>query len=449
MASPQSSETGPLTLKDEHYPGFEDELRSRVQWLMVYRLVFTSLLLGSTILVQWGGTSSMVDPALLVLYGVIAGTYVLTFVYALIFRRVRVVPLTYFQLAVDTLEVTIIIYVTGGYFSVFSFLYMVVIIYSSLLLYRKGSMVTASLSSIQYGAMIDLEFFGLLDYFSPAEGIALREVEWSVVLYKVMVTIVACFLVAMLSSLLAEQVRRTRQELRAVREHVRRVEKMALTGEVAARLVHEIKNPLAALVGSVRLLGDELSGHSAQERLVRIILREADRLNGLVSDFFMFTRPAAGSPRPVELSPILEEILELFQKDTACRDRITVVKRMMPGLWVRMDPAHLRQVIWNLLLNAAEAVREKGNIQVQTGPMGEGQVFIRVTDDGMGIPPEFMDRVFDPFFTTKPRGSGLGLSIVHRILDSYGARLDVESTTGRGAAFTIVARRTAPSRNPG
>ncbi|MFP4477160.1 MAG: two-component system sensor histidine kinase NtrB [Desulfatibacillaceae bacterium] len=422
----------------------DEEIRIRLQWLMFLRVLFTTLLLGATILVTWQEKTSVTEPSLLMLYGIIAGTYILTFVYAALFGRVPLAPYTYLQLILDTVQISAIIYVTGGYFSVFSFLYLVVVTYSSIFVRRRGTLVIAALCSIQYGVMLDLEYFGIITPFHPASSQILMEADWNRVLFKIIMTTMGCFLVAMLASLLSEQERLTKRELKAVREHMKRVEKMAAVGEMSARLAHEIKNPLAALVGSVRMLRLDAPEDSAEVRLMQIILREANRLNTLVTEFLEFSRPVSPNPMKMNVKQVISECVELFKRDTLSKGRIDLQTDYTPGLWIEMDPSHLKQVLWNLLLNAAEATSGAGRVEVVSGTMGDNQVFIRVRDDGSGIPEDVMQQLFDPFFTTKPKGSGLGLSIVYRILESYGFRLDVESVPGIGSTFTIVARRAAP-----
>ncbi len=421
----------------------DDDLGKRLQWLMFLRVAFTTLLLGATILVQYQ-EEPLLDRSLLWLYGIIAGTYLLTFMYGLAYRRVPMGPFAFGQIVMDTLQVTLIIYVAGGYASVFSFLYLVVLSYSSLFLTRRGTLITAALCSIEYVILIDLEYFGVIPSFDADSILAMGQVTWNRVVFKMIMTAVACFLVAMLSSLLSEQERATRKELRAVREHVKRVQKMASIGEMAARLAHEIKNPLAALVGSVRLLQDDLPPGSGDNRVMNIILREADRLNSLVTEFLMFARPATGNPRPIRLFTEIADVVELFAKDEMAGDRVSVKTEVPPDLWIQMDPSHFRQILWNLLINGAEAINGAGRISIRA-EAADPNVLIRVADTGSGIDPKILPRLFEPFFTTKSRGSGLGLSIVYRILEPYGYRLDVESRPGQGSTFTMVARRAPPA----
>jgi len=413
---------------------------------MFSRVLFTSLLLGSTIILQLSESPSPLAPPLLLLYGLIAGIFLLSFAYALVLRSgKREIFFTYIQISVDTVIVSLIIYVTGCFSSIFSFLYLVVIIYSSMLLFRKGSMIMASFCSIQYGFIIDLEYYGILKPFVwTGANLTAADYAGSHVLYKIFITMVACFAVAFLSSLLSEQERKTKRELVAMEDHVKRVDKLAAVGEMAAGLAHEIKNPLASLTGSIQLLKEDIRYNAEHDRLMQIVLREADRLSSLVSSFLLFARPPAGKPEPIELERAVTETVELFERDTKGARDITITKEMVSGLWVQIDAAHLRQILWNLFLNAAEAIEGAGHINIKLYPVKNRFANIEISDDGCGMTKMTIQSIFDPFFTTKQGGTGLGLSIVHTILESYNSWLEVDSKTNLGTTVTINFKRINP-----
>ena len=298
-------------------------------------------------------------------------------------------------------------------------------------------MVMAALCSIQYGVMVDLEYYGILEPFVMEGDLAAVNYAWSHVLYKIIVTMVACFAVAFLSSFLAEQTRKTKKELLALEDHVRRVEKMAYMGEMAAGMAHEIKNPLASLAGSIQLLREDIHYNPDHDKLMQIVLRETDRLSSLVNNFLLFAKPLPGQVEAIVVDRALTEIVELFEKDNTSSGRISITKEFFSDIWIEMDPMHLRQVLWNLLLNAAEAIEGEGHIEIKMYPLKDKHIGIKIADDGCGMSRELIQSVFDPFFTTKSSGTGLGLSIVHRILESYNSRLDVESKIGSGTSVTF------------
>ncbi len=413
----------------------ERDLDQKLKLLMLFRLLFTSILLGSTIIIQLNENVSPFARPLLLLYGLVAIIFILSFVYSLALSKIQQkVVLAYIQISVDTVVVTLIVFVTGSFLSFFSFLYLVVIIYSSALLFLKGSMVMAGLCSLQYAILISLEYYGFIESYGIGISPLIFEFGWRQVLYKVMITAGACYAVAFLSGFLSEQTRRTRRELQRMSEHVKRVEKMASLGEMAAGLAHEIKNPLASLSGSIQILQEEIGYQPEHDNLMRIVLRETDRLSTLVSDFLLFAKPPAGNREWFGLDGAILEILELFQKNKFIKSNLVIDHNLIPEVLVEMDPIHLRQILWNLLLNAAEAIKGQGQVKVETVVQKSNRVEIIVTDDGEGISLEKVDSIFDPFYTTKRSGTGLGLSIVYRILEYYDSRLDVESAIGQGTS---------------
>ena len=227
-------------------------------------------------------------------------------------------------------------------------------------------------------------------------------------------------------------------------DHFKRVEKLAAIGEMAAGLAHEIKNPLASLSGSIQILREEVRYDSVHDKLMQIVLRETDRLSSLVGEFLMFAKPPAGKASPLELDRVVQETVSLFEKGKTCQDRISITKDYSSGIWVKMDPMHLRQVLWNLLLNAAEAIENQGEIYIRVYQQKGNYVVVEIFDSGCGMTNDQIKSIFDPFYTTKPNGTGLGLSIVHSILKSYDCRLDVESEKNQGSKMTLSIKKIEP-----
>ncbi|HEU4382175.1 MAG TPA: ATP-binding protein [Anaeromyxobacteraceae bacterium] len=224
-------------------------------------------------------------------------------------------------------------------------------------------------------------------------------------------------------------------EMRAMEERVRRSEQLAEMGRVAAGLAHELRNPLASVTGSVELLkgGGGLAGE--ERRLLDIVLREAERLDQLVTRFLEWSRPAPLRREATDLARLLEETLTVFRNDPAAA-RVLLEADLRPAA-VACDPDQMRQVFWNLLANAAQAMDGSGGRIRVSCDAGAGGVRVEVADDGPGIDPSDLHRLFEPFFTTKRDGTGLGLATVQRIVDAHGGTVAVESAPGRGAAFTV------------
>lgn len=422
----------------------QSELRQNLRWLINSRVIFTILLLCSTAFIHFNRFDAVLKSPLLLLYGMITALFSLSVVYAFIRLRVRrEILFAYIQIAIDCLVVTVVIFVTGSFDSIFSFLYLVVIIYTSMLLYRRGSMIIAGVCSFLYLMLAGLEYWGWIHPLDFGSSVAASHYDWQNVFYKIVITSIACFAVAFLSSLLAEQARRTRKELHAMSARMQRVEKMAAVGEMGAGLAHEIKNPLASITGSIQLLLEEMPYDAGRDKLMRIILREADRLSALVGNFLLFARPPSGKSKPISLDQAIPETVRLVEQDKRCRDRIAIRQSGQKGLWVAMDPDHFRQVLWNLLLNAVESIDGDGVVDVRVEPCKPKYVSIEIADSGCGITEKNLNYIFDPFYTSKPDGTGLGLSIVHTILESHDGWLEVESKAGQGTTFTIKLNRIA------
>jgi two-component system sensor histidine kinase PilS (NtrC family) len=284
--------------------------------------------------------------------------------------------------------------------------------------------------------MVDLQYYGLIQPFNVAPDALIVDYGWGYVLFRLAITIVACFGVAFLAGYLSEQEKRAKQDLWAMEAQVKRVEKLAAIGEMAAGLTHEIKNPLASMSGAIQVLKDELASNGDHARLMGIVLRESERISSLVNEFLMFARPQPGNKKRVRLDQELQEIVKQFETSHS-HQRLGIQPRIEEGLSVEIDPEHLRQVVWNLLLNAAEALDKNGRIEVVLHAQAGPYACIIISDNGCGMTEEIQQSIFDPFFTRKAKGTGLGLSIVQRILTSYDGLIDVQSAPGQGSAFTL------------
>ncbi|RIL05840.1 MAG: hypothetical protein DCC71_08860 [Proteobacteria bacterium] len=241
---------------------------------------------------------------------------------------------------------------------------------------------------------------------------------------------------------------------------LRRHERLAGVGQLAADLAHEIRNPLAAISGSIQILESGSADGESDEslRLMRIVVRETDRLNALISDFLHYARPAPAKPEPVAIASALEDMRQIFESVRPPAVQLRV--ESPPDLRVMCDDRQLRQLLWNLYLNAIQAMPEGGSLVIRAeapaaqAPAGDGRssgpegareradgsrlAAIEVADTGTGIPPDVLERIFDPFFTTKEEGSGLGLATVHRIAEGNGGHVTVESAVGRGTRFRVL-----------
>ena len=220
--------------------------------------------------------------------------------------------------------------------------------------------------------------------------------------------------------------------LREMEAAVAREERLSAVGRLAASLAHEIRNPLASLSGSVQLLRE-----SEPSPLHDIVLREVKRLNELVEDFLDTSRPVRLDLQRHDVGQLVGDVVAAFRNDARYKGRRVLRTHAAPGLPdARVDGARIRQVLWNLLLNAAEATPDYGTIEVRVA-IDTGWLVLTITDDGVGISPAALRSIFDPFYTTRSGGTGLGLANVERVARAHGGTVDVGSEPGQGTRFVV------------
>jgi len=559
----------------------QEEVRTKLKWLMALRVVIVTVLLGASIVFQIG--YGHIIKANSTFFYLIASTYCLTIIYSLLLNRLKSPRLfAYAQIFLDLLFETYLVYLTGGIESPFLPFYMITSIAASTILGRRGGGLTAGLASILLGVLVDLQYHRWLSGM-PASTYSNRET-----LYYLFLNIVALLTVAYLSGGLAEKLSVARErlkekatglaELKAFHEHVvqsmstglmttglggeitsfnraaeqimgwsfgevqtrpwwtifesddlkwlitpenpliepfrfdrqcrrrngdslalgmtvsplkneegrqiggvwifqdlTRIKEMeqeienkkrlATIGEMAAGMAHEIRNPLASLSGSLQVLSkDARLEQEESRRLMEIALKETERLNGIITAFLMYARPAPLNKKRWDINQLVTETLSLLRNSNDYQNNITIVSSLAPGsLWADVDPDQIRQVFWNLSINACQAMPDGGRLDVTTRSIvlnagsRSSTPWIEVTflDNGEGILKDNISKVFYPFFTTKDKGSGLGLSIVHRVIETHRGRVHVESQPGQGTRMTLLLRigvdeaptRTEPQRS--
>lgn len=418
---------------------FASDLFRKIKWLIFFRALFATVLLCTSLFIGYNENLLSFKSPLMFLYAISTSILFLSGIYTLILRKIsNLFKFGYFQLVIDVFLVSFIIFLTGGFTSVFSFLYLVVIIYASMITFRKGAMIIAIICCIQYGLLVDLEYYGIIHPFGFEARHILMSYSWNYVIYKLVITISACFAIASLSGYLSEQERRARQDLWAMEDQVKRVEKLAAVGEMASGLAHEIKNPLASLSGSIQVLREDLPYEKTRDRLMEIVLRETDRISALVNDFLMFAKPRPGNAIVLSLRKAIDDIVDFFQADIRRRNRcITITRDLINDIYILIDPDQLRQILWNLFLNAEEAIDQEGSITVSMHPADKKYASITIADTGCGMTEDTLKSIFDPFFTRKPKGTGLGLSIVQRLIATSNGFIDVTSVPGKGSSFIV------------
>ncbi len=246
------------------------------------------------------------------------------------------------------------------------------------------------------------------------------------------------------------------REIKLLQEKVKRSEKLAAVGELAAGVAHEIRNPLSSIRGFAQFLRHSLKDKPQEREYAETMITEVDRINRVVTDLLTFARPTTVEPSPTDITELIEHSVRLVEADALTRD-VTIQMKISDLTKLPLDAAQITQALLNLLLNALQALPSKGNIEIGAElDAPDSRLYLWVKDDGPGIPPSQIEKIFEPFYTTHEKGTGLGLSIVHKIAENHNGEIRVNSPPEgmtRGCCFSIVipivvSRKTRGNPNP-
>ena len=234
-------------------------------------------------------------------------------------------------------------------------------------------------------------------------------------------------------------------ELKQMGEEVRRLDRLASLGTLAAGMAHEIKNPLSSIKTFTQLLPEKMDDKEFREDFLAIAQKEVDRIDYLINQLLSFARPSKPQFQKSDILKVMEETLAIIDNQII-KKKIKVTKEFQKDLpQVFVDERQIKQVFINIMVNAIQAMEDEGSLTLSTKAnqqkmhRGEEAEFLQIliTDTGKGIPDDQLDKLFNPFFTTKHDGTGLGLAIVHRIIEEHHGFIEISSKLGKGTTFTI------------
>ncbi|HET7437835.1 MAG TPA: ATP-binding protein [Thermoanaerobaculia bacterium] len=226
-------------------------------------------------------------------------------------------------------------------------------------------------------------------------------------------------------------------EMKKLESELRLKDRMAAVGELSAGIAHEIRNPLAAIAGSVQVLKGSKSLSTQEQRLMSIVLKESERLNKSISDFLRFVRPQEKRALEFDVAASLAETLDLLANSSELKAEHEIRRDIYPPSFAIVgDADQIRQVFWNLARNAVQAMPAGGVLTVHTA-VADGAYHIIFTDSGRGMSEADLQRLFQPFRTNFPSGTGLGMAISYRIVQEHGGKIDVSSAQGIGTSITV------------
>lgn len=229
-------------------------------------------------------------------------------------------------------------------------------------------------------------------------------------------------------------------DVRRLQDQMKQKEKLAAIGQLAAGIAHEIRNPLAGISGSIELLSQEATSPDDQ-KLMRIILKEIDRLNLLITDFLDYSKPENRPDQKVDLSLILDEIIQNIKNSSHMSQNTQIITQLTHASILGFSDK-LKQAFLNIIVNAVQAMKEQSQPILKISMHADGdKIKVTIQDNGSGMTPETQRRIFEPFYTTKSKGTGLGMAMTHKILESHGADTQIESQPGQGTIFNIIFKK--------
>ncbi len=539
----------------------EEDFLRKTRWLVLWRLVFISSFLLLTVFLHEKENFFRFPFSFSPIYFLIALQYFFSIFYLLFLLREKAVQgVVLFQLFIDGLFVTGVVYFTGGIESFFSYLYFLIIMASGILFFRAGGLFSALYAGMLYALLLWLQGTGKIPfYYGLKEAPSFFSHRY--LYYQIVMNGLGFLFVGYLSGVFAEQAQKQRSQIESqkknidqleelnrtvienldmglitlsrenkilsinpagekilgrkskelvhqplitlfphleegfdlndtidgkrmeatyvtpegsvttlgfsfnrvkenrsigigrlfsfkdisqikiMEEHLRQVDRLALMGKMAAGIAHEVRNPLASISGSIQVLKDDYKEKGTGERLLNIISREVSKLDSLMTDFLAFTKPIQVIQTRLDISDVIKETVDLVKRNRQFSPAITWKLEIDPDLFLKISAGELSQILWNLLLNALQAVPSDGEICLtarkrQTDDHRDW-IEIKVRDNGPGISEEDRKKIFEPFFTTKDRGTGLGLSIVQKLVSDHGGHINLESFLGKGTEFTI------------
>ena len=407
--------------------------RRGLRTLIFARLTIVTTLSVAAVVIQLSTVSFLpLEP----FYGLILASYALSVAYLALFRwNAHLRFQAYLQIVFDLLIISVLVYVSGGLNGNMYFLYVFAIAGASLVLGTRPAYLTASLAAVFFGFLADGMFYGLIPYFHEGQA---PDVSAGYVLYTIFTAWTLFFVMALLINYLSANLRRARGELAAAQHDLEIKERQAAAGRMSALIAHEIRNPLAAISGSIQVLKSELMLTDEQARLMDIVVGESRRVSQSIDQFLNLASPGKEAAMTFDVAEVARETATMLRMSGELPESVDFSVRP-DGVRAEFygSPSQFKQVFWNLFRNALRAMPEGGTLAVEISRDGRGRLDIRVADSGKGMTAEEQARMFEPFFTTFEGGQGLGMSVVRRIVDDYRGAIRVASGPDRGTVIAL------------
>lgn len=337
-------------------------------------------------------------------------------IYSLLYKDIANFYMDYGVSTCDFILITVLIYYTGGIESSFYLIYIVTILIETMDLVNKKHMI--------YDIVVSLFLYAFVIIMMNYKNLS------NLLIHHLVTREAFILLIGIIALQYANIINAKEEEVIRANE-----EKVEAVQELAAGVLHEIRNPLAGIKLLVQGLDSELGDDGRQTEYLSEISKEVDKLTKFSIDFLNYSRPFNLKLREVDLESLIEEVLFVFMPKL--NNKIEISKEVFPNLKIIGDKERIREVLFNIIDNAIQSIEEKGKINIHAKPIDSNFTSIKISDTGIGISLENLDKIFKPFFTLKERGTGLGLSICKRIIEAHNGSIEVESQLGVSTTFSI------------
>ncbi len=401
--------------------------------LILLRLVIVTSLVVSALIIQFS-TSAFLS---LNQFYLIVSFYMLSLLYIVLYMFGKYYALQVSaQIFFDLILITALVYISGGLQGFFYFLYVFDIIAASIILSKRAAYITAALSAISLGILVELMYFQLIPYYGPGQEM---EISLGLMNYNIFMAWSAFFLVAFFMNYLTERLRKAQDEMQLAQKELEIKNKLAVAGEVSAQLAHEIRNPLAAISGSVQVLKDGSRLRKEQKKLMDIIVSESKRVSHSIEQFLNLASPVPKTFSRINLTDVLKETLTLIQGSGEMNGNVQV-----QGNYSSMNIKYygninqFKQLFWNILRNALKAMPDGGTLTVDFERIKKDKIQLRFADTGIGMTEDKKERIFEPFYSEFEDGQGLGMAVVRKIVDDYKGKIKVASEPNKGTEIIVI-----------
>lgn len=408
--------------------------RKDIFWLILLRVIIVTTLAVSAVIIQYSASTFL---PLMLFYYLIIAAYILSVFYLLLYYWGKYQTFQVcLQIFFDLLLITAFVYVSGGLRGSFYFLYIFGIIAASIVISKRAAYLTAALSGVFFGVLVNLMHLGLLPYFGSDQP---TELSPGTVFNNIFISWSMFFIVAFLVNYMREGIRRTTEKLRLAERELEIKKRLALAGEFSAHLAHEIRNPLAAISGSVQVLRDSLELTDEQKELMDNIVEQSGRVSHSIEQYLSLVSPDKKTFSDLDLGSVVEETLLLLEDNGELNGNFQVNGNYKNSHISYFGNANqFKQMFWNLIRNAIKATPEGGTITIDFDQNQRNEVHLRIADSGNGLQEEERINLEESAPSSFQSGAGIGMAVVRRIVDDYNGKIHVRPGQNKGTEVVVV-----------